>query len=55
MPFPASLSIAEDSKEGADAGIAGERSDLNPPDSWRNRALKTTFRPPFKRMPGLRE
>jgi hypothetical protein len=33
---PASLSIGEDSKEGADAGIAGERGDLNPPDSWRN-------------------
>ena len=42
---PASLSIGEDSKEGADAGIAGERGDLNPPDSWRNHALKTTFRP----------
>ena len=26
-----SLSIGEDSKEGADAGIAGERGDLNPP------------------------
>jgi len=53
LPCPASLSIGEDSKEGADAGIAGERGDLNPPDSWRNRALKTTFRPSFKQMPGL--
>jgi hypothetical protein len=45
LPCPASLSIGEDSKEGADAGIVGERGDLNPPDSWRNHALKTTFRP----------
>ena len=45
LPCPASLSIGEDSKEGADAGIASERGDLNPPDSWRNHALKTTFRP----------
>ena len=33
-----SLSFGEDSKEGADAGIAGERGDLNPPNSWRNHA-----------------
>ena len=46
-----SLSFGEDSKEGADAGIAGERGDLNPPDSWRNHALKTiNCRPMFERM-----
>ena len=53
LPCPTSLSIGEDSKEGADAGIAGERGDLNPPDSWHNHALETTFRPSCKRMPGL--